>query len=733
MKNTFLFLFCMFFCVVAKSDEGMWIPGFIPDGNLEKMEKLGLYLTPDEIYKFNGSSLKDAIFQLQDANGNGFCTGEIVSKTGLLFTNHHCAYAAIADISTLENNYLQDGFWAKSPSEEISLPNVKASRVVSISDVTDKVLKNVTDTTTERERRTIISDEIREIENKAVEDTHYKAKVHSMYSGSEFFLFTYEVFGDIRLAGTPESAIGKFGGDTDNWMWPRHTGDFAILRIYMSPDGNPTDSYAENNIPYQPLHSLPISLRGVEIDDFAMILGFPGTTDRYLSSYGMKYKRDYFNPSFINMLDKRVEILSHYMKKDDAVRLAYSNVHAALANVHKLFTGEKITLERTNAINDKIEYEKEFQKWINQDEERKEKYGEILENYKDLYASFGPITREMFTSAIGLMQAGEKVSKAMEFVSLRNLLENSRKNSAIIDDLTAAYLSELDDMFDEYFPKVDKAVFEATLLHYLEFVAPENRSGVFNDFIFDKYDGGLFKTLNEEQMVQEFIKDVFNNSLFTCKDRMKNFLEKPRLRTIKNDPLFLYYQKVTGSMLTDQMTFMSFSNRIKVNERLYIEAMRKFEYDKDFYPDANSTLRLSYGTVQSYYPRDAVYYKHITYIDGIIEKKDPNHHEFIVPEKLVELYNKQSFGRYVDNTGNLPVNFITNNDITGGNSGSPVINGRGELIGIAFDGNWEWLCSNLIYNHDLQRTINVDVRYVLWVIDKIYGAKNIIQELDIVE
>ncbi len=730
MKRTLLLLigFAFIFGAIAIPDEGMWIPSKIAKMNYADMQKAGLKLTPEEIYSFNNSSLKDAIFQLQNADGMGFCTAEVVSKQGMLWTNHHCAYPAIAGASTVEANYLDEGFWARSMSEEISLPDVRVSRVVRIDDVTNRVLEDIDNETSESDRNRKVNRIIKEIEKEAKEGNHYDAKVYAMYQGSEYYLFVYEIFGDVRLVGAPPSSIGKFGGDTDNWMWPRQTGDFAILRVYMAPDGSPTKAYQEDNIPYQPLHSLPISIKGFEEGDFAMIMGFPGVTERFLSSYGMIYKRDFFNPAVVDLLKVKIDIMLEEMQKDDAVRLAMSDTYANLTNGHKLFAGERLTLLRTDAIQQKADYEKRFMEWVNADSERTERYGEVLTNLKDAYKNFGPVTTDMIYLSLGLLQASEKVMDVQEFMALHNLLKDSKKNQELINGILDEMLDGIEEMFEDYYPHLDKRIFEAMLIRYIKDIPADKRSPVFDEFIFDDY---RKRRASEEDMIKAFVEDVFKNSIFTCKARMVRFLDKPNFRTLDRDPLFKYTQTIFKGVMGIQMSYLGAMNSLGVNERLFIEAMRLFEPDKNFYPDANSTLRLTYGSVQSYYPRDAVYYKHVTYIDGIIEKMDPNHFEFVVPDRLVELYEKKDFGRYVDHTGNLPVNFITNNDITGGNSGSPVLNAKGELLGIAFDGNWEWLCSNLLYSTEMQRCINVDARYVLWVIDKMYGANNIINELDI--
>jgi len=728
MKKAILLFFSILMLsrLVAVPDEGMWLPNKIAQLNYADMQKLGCKLTAEEIYSINNSSLKDAIFQLQTAEGSGFCTGEIVSKQGLLFTNHHCGYEAITSLSTTEHNYLDNGYWAKSHKDEISVPGIRVTRVVRIEDVTEQVLLGITDETSESEREKLIKKAITEIEKEAIKDTHFEASVSEMYQGGEYYLFVYEAFGDVRFVGAPPSSIGKFGGDTDNWMWPRHTGDFSIFRVYMSPDGKPTQGYDENNVPYVPLHSLPISIAGIEEGDFTMIMGYPGQTERYLSSYGMIYKRDFFNPSVVKVLELQLNLLKEEMASDINIRLAYADDYASNANGHKLFKGEALTLSNTDAIQQKELLESEFQLWVDSDETRKAKYGNVLPSLKSSYEAFGPATNDIIYLSLGLLQAGEHVMNVQAFMSLARLLEDSKTNADAIKSTIEMLKPEAENMYAKYFPNVDKKVFEAMLKLYVTDIPAEKRNGVFANYIFKTYKG---KT--EFESIEKFILAAFTKSIFTDKARMDAFLAKPSYKVLKADPIYAYVENVFGDLFTVQMAYLGAMDGIDVNERLYIEGLREFQKDRTFYPDANSTLRFTYGTVKSYNPRDAVHYKYLTYADGIIEKEDPTNDEFIVEPELKSKILKKEFGRYADKTGNLPVCFLSDNDITGGNSGSPIINGKGELIGLAFDGNWEWLCSNLLFSVDLQRTINVDARYVLWVIDELYGAQNIIDELDI--
>ena len=638
-------------------DEGMWLPNKIAQLNYGQMQKLGCKLTAEEIYSINHSSLKDAIFQLQSAEGSGFCTGEIVSKEGLLFTNHHCGYESITKLSTTEHNYLDNGYWAKSKEEELSCPWLRVSRVVRIDDVTERVLKGITNETPENERAKKVSEAMKEIIAEAKKDNDYEASVEEMYKGGEYYLFVYEIFGDVRFVGAPPSSIGKFGGDTDNWMW---------------------------------------------------------------------YKRDWYNPSAVNALGVKLGAMKEDMDVDDNIRLAMADTYASLANGYKLWGGEIETLKTTNAIELKEQEEAEFQKWANANDSRKKLYGSVLDELKSTYESYGQATEDMLLISLLLSQGSDMTMNSLQMFMLSRLLEDEKNNADQIKDFCKEFKEGVDDMFKNYYVNTDRKSFERMLNHYVKTIPAERRVSAFSDYLFKN-----FKGKTEAESISKFINAVYTKSIFTDKNRLNAFLDKPSKKALDADPLFAFGKSVYSGIMPLQGAFVGPMNKIATLERVYTQGLREFEKDRVFYPDANSTLRLTYGTVQSYAPRDGVKYKYLTYIDGIIEKENPNDPEFVVPKELKELYKKKQYGRYADETGNLPVCFLSDNDITGGNSGSPIINGKGELIGLAFDGNWEWLCSNLIFSPEMQRTINVDARYVLWVIDELYGAKNLINELDI--
>lgn len=724
MKKQITLLFAIVFAFIslAKADEGMWIPGHISKMNYTDMQKLGLKLSPEEIYDINNSSLKDAIFQLIGEGGQGFCTGEIVSEKGLLFTNHHCGFEAISTLSSVENNYLDDGYWAKSYDQEIAVPGLSVSRVVRIENVSKQVLEGIDIDTPEGERDKLVSQRIAEINKKAIEGNSYKSNVKEMYQGGEYYLFVYEEFGDVRFVGAPPSSIGKFGGDTDNWMWPRHTGDFSMFRVYMDKEGNPTTEYQEDNIPYKSLHHLPISIKGVKKGDFTMIMGYPGQTERFLSSFGMQYKMDVFDPVVVGLLGVKLEVMKSYMDKDEATRIDLADTYASLANGHKLFQGEAENLRGTDAIEMRSEMQTEFQKWVNADDSRTAKYGNILADLEKSYSDYGPVTKTMIYASLGLIQSSEHLMLVQQFKGIQKSLENKDDASPAIERMKAS----ISDNFEEYYSQIDEAIMRKMLKLYAKDIAPEDQIKFFTEVLPKKY-----KADKLCKSIDKYVDDVFENSIYVNQERMMAFLNKPKAKTLSNDPMSLLFDGVMSEIMGAQMAYVNLMNSIAVSERNFIAGLREFKSGEGFYPDANSTLRLTYGTVQNYDPRDAVHYKAFTYVEGILEKYIPGDGEFDLDPKLIELINNKDFGRYADETGSVPVCFLSDNDITGGNSGSPIMNGNGELVGLAFDGNWEWLCSNLIYNPELQRTINVDSRYVLWIIEKLGGAQNIIDELDI--
>jgi hypothetical protein len=699
----------------AKADEGMWLPIFVERLNYVDMQEMGLKLTPEEIYSINQSSIKDAIIIF----GRG-CTGEVVSSNGLIFTNHHCGYGQIQSHSTVDNDFLTDGFWAMSHKEELPNAGLTATFLVRIEDVTDKVTGVINDNMNEEERNSEIRKISKTLSDEATEGTHYEASVRSFYAGDEFYLFVYERFLDVRLVGAPPSSIGKYGADTDNWMWPRHTGDFAIFRIYTGPDGKPA-AYAEENIPLKPKHHLPISLDGVENGDFAMIMGYPGSTDRYRSSWGVELAIEESNPTIVAIRDQKLNVMRSYMDASDEVRIKYASKWAGTSNYWKYYIGQTRGLKRLKVIEKKQAEEAAFAQWANANPERKAMYGEVLSMREEAINK----QREFNLARIYLNEAISRGSEILTFSrrfnKLSEMLQEKDTDEELLNEEIKKLRSSAESFFKNYHMPLDRELLGTMLKTYYENVPAHQQPAMLAE-IDKKYKGDF----------HAFADKLFSKSIFTSLESVNKFLDKPRSKTITNDPA-TELAEAFAALQPVIRTMQSGINDIAAkSERLYIRGLREMMADeKVLYPDANFTMRLTYGQVLDYKPADAVHYDYITTLSGVMEKEDPTNWEFFVPEKLKELYRKKDYGRY-DQNGEMIVGFISNNDITGGNSGSPVINAKGELIGIAFDGNWEAMSGDIAFEPAIQRTISVDIRYVLFIIDKFAGAQNIIDELTIV-
>ncbi len=698
-----------------RADEGMWIALLIDRLNYVDMQEMGLNLTPEEIYSINNSSLKDAIVIF-----GGGCTGEIISKDGLLLTNHHCGYGTIQSHSTVEHDYLSDGFWAMSRDEELANPGLSVRFLVRIEDVSEKVLSELNDGMTEEERSKKVREISEKIAKEAEEGTQYNASVRSFFQGNEYYLFVFEVFRDVRLVGAPPSSIGKFGADTDNWMWPRHTGDFSIFRVYTAPDGSPAD-YAKENIPLKPRHHLPISLKGVEQGDFSMIMGYPGSTDRYLTSYGVKLAVDESNMTIVKIREEKLAIMREGMDADDAVRIQYASKYARTSNYWKYFIGQTKGLKRLKVYDKKVKLEKEFTAWMNADDSRKARYGEALPDIEKGYDVLRNYNLSRWYYREAIQRGSEILGFASRFGALKRMLEDKEAEQEKIDKLVSSLRERADEYFKDYNLPIDKKMLASMMQMYYLNVPADQQPEMLQKLA--AKNGGDFTGWAE---------DVFEKSIFATPEKVNAFLDNPKAKAIAKDPAYVTMEAFRENFDKISENMAGADDYLSRGNRLFIAGLREMQSDKVFYPDANFTMRLTYGTVQDYYPADAVRYEYFTTLDGVMEKEDPDNWEFVVPDKLKELYNNKDYGVYGEGDV-MPVCFLTNHDITGGNSGSPVMNGDGHLIGLAFDGNWEAMSGDIAFEPALQRTINVDIRYVLFIIDKFAGAQNIIDELTIVK
>ncbi|WP_321319918.1 S46 family peptidase [Labilibaculum sp.] len=706
----------------AKADEGMWLLSLL-NKNVAEMKAKGLKLSADDIYNINNSSLKDAIVGLgtEGRPFRHFCTGEIISDQGLFLTNHHCGFNALQSHSTTEHDYLSDGFWAYNKKEELTNPEITASILVRMEDVSEKVLSNVTDEMTEEERYKAIEKVAVELEKKAEEGTDYKANVKSMFEGNQYFLFVYMIYKDVRLVGAPPQSMGKFGGDTDNWMWPRHTADFSMFRIYTGPDGKPA-GYSDNNIPLKPNHHLPVSAKGVEEQDFAMIMGFPGTTDRYLTSFGLEETMKITNQNRYDIRTLKLDIMKKDMLKDAKVRIQYAAKHAQSANYWKYSNEQNKALTKLNTIGNKIEIEKEYLEWANKKSKREAKYGKALEMIAQVYAERKEIMNSSSYLREALLSGAEMPIFAIQLGGLKSLLEAETQDAEAIEKTITGLRHAAEGFYKDYNAPTDQKLMAGMYKMYAANIAAEQQPEIFKTFT-EEYNNDFNKLAS----------DVYSNSIFATSESFNKFLDDPKLETLENDIAF----KIGNSIITKykeiRAELSKGSDQLQKGKRLFVDGLMQINKKKNLAPDANSSIRLTYGNVGGYTPKDGVYYKHFTTLKGVMEKEDPTNDEFVVPAKLKELYNKKDFGQYADKNGNLPVCFLTNSDITGGNSGSPVINGNGELIGTAFDGNSEAMSGDIDFEENLQRCINLDIRYTLFIIDKFAGAQNLIDEMTIVK
>ena len=720
MKRIIIIAIALLSWTLAKADEGMWLLSKIKELNIEKMQQMGFKLTAEDIYNVNKPGIKDAIVGLGNEGRpfQHFCSGEIISPNGLLLTNHHCGFSAIQAHSSVEHDYLRDGFWAYEMKDELANPGTTASILDRMEDVTERVNACLNDGMSEGERYAAI-DSISEIITKeATEGTHFSAQVQPMFEGNQFFLFVYTIYQDVRLVGAPPQSMGKFGGDTDNWMWPRHTADFSMFRIYTAPDGSPAP-YSEENVPLKPKHYLPVSAKGVQDGDFAMIMGFPGTTERYITSFGLANTMDITNTIRYEVRTNKLAVMREGMEKDQKTRIQYASKYASCANYWKYSNEQNKALRNLNTMGNKQAIEREFAAWVNADPARKAVYGSVLADLQKGYADMKTLeTANVYAQEalagpeahLFAYRTGRVIAKLCdETVSA----EDKATLREALKEMGAAF-------YKDFNTDVDAKLFAVLFKIYNDKVGADLQPEIIN-FINKKYKGDFNK----------FAADLKAKSVFMDEASFDAFVAEPNMKKLEKDlayqagkSFYEIYMKINASMAP-------YNTVLARGNRLFVRGLMEMNPEKAWAPDANSTIRMTYGKVGSYKPRDAVFYDYYTTLKGVIEKEGPAGGEFEVPARLKELYAQKNFAPYGNDI--LSVNFITDNDITGGNSGSPVINAEGHLIGTAFDGNSEAMSGDIDFEENLQRCINLDTRYMLWIVDVYAGAKNLINEMTIIK
>ncbi len=714
MKKFLISVFSLLLAVSARADEGMWVLSLLAKMNIGQMNELGCKLTAEEIYSANNTSLKDAIIIF----GSG-CTGEIVSDKGLIFTNHHCGYGSIQQLSSVEHNYLKDGFWAKSHEEELPVPGLQVRFMTGLEDVTEVITKGLDGASAEARMDSVQarSGALRKsaMNKLSKEEAEYtEVGVVSFLHGNQFFMVTYNVYNDIRFVGAPPVSIGKFGHDTDNWMWPRHTGDFSVFRVYTNKDGKPA-SFATDNIPMKPKHHLPVSLAGVEMNDYAMTMGFPGSTDRYLSSWGIEETMNVVNASRILPRETKQNVWMADMQADEKVNIQYASKYARSSNYWKNAIGMNRGLNRLHILDKKRAIEADFAKYAESHAEYKDVLRLLANNYSaranDMKGYY--YLRECVGAVELLSTNANPINTLVRKLESGATISEADKNKVI-----EAYRA----IFKDYSVKTD----EKACVALLEFYA-KNVSSV--------YLPSFYQTIEKKYKnnYAAFAAKMFKTSILADSTKLMKFIEKPDLKAINKDMGYLAAKDLQSKYSQLRTALRASSIEIDNAERMFLKGLMEMNPEKKFYSDANFTMRVSYGTVGDYEAADAVHYKHYTTLKGVMEKEKPGDWEFDVPAKLKELYNAKNYGRYADKDGEMHVCFTTNNDITGGNSGSPVINGKGQLIGLAFDGNWEAMSGDIAFETELQKCICVDIRYVLFIIEKYGDAKNLIDELTFAE
>ena len=710
MKRLLLSLAILLTSAMAFAGEGMWIPMLLQH-NEKEMQEMGMRITADDIYSINHSSLKDAIVLF-----GGGCTGEIVSDYGLLLTNHHCGYDYIQQHSSVEHDYLTDGFWAMDRSQELPCPGLSVIFLREMRDVTSEVLYQVTDDMTEEKRQANIAENMKRIIAEVEKETQYKVSIKPFFLGNEYYLLLNEVYTDVRLVGCPPSNIGKFGGDTDNWVWPRHTGDFSVFRVYADKDGHPA-KYSQDNVPYKPAKHLEISLKGADEGDFAFVFGYPANTNEYLPAIAVDQEANVIDPIAVDLRGKILDIYNQYQEQDKKVRIQYASKHAGLGNGWKKWMGVTEGINHFHGVQKKEAYEREFQDWALGARNRY-MYIDLLKNFKEQYQALEPYR----VAQTYLTNAGmniEVISFAGSFNRLLQVTKDTPQEE--VDKMIASLKNITKDFFKDYYQPIDEEVARTMLTEYLNHQPADFRPGF----------------LNEITDVNAYVEKLFDKTMFVSEEKVNAYLDgfkASKAKKLLKDPAMKAYQSLMGFYRYEIMPKVNPINKeLSRLQRVYMKGQMAMEPEKRFSPDANFTLRVTYGRVEGFKPQDGKNFRHFTTLEGIMEKENPDIYDYVVEPKLKELYRRKDYGRYADKDGTMHVAFTASVHTTGGNSGSPILNADGQLLGLNFDRCWEGTMSDLIYDPDICRNISVDIRYVLFIIDKFAGAKNLIAEMDIIE
>ena len=724
--QTFFIGLFLFLSTSVSAVEGMWLPILLQKINADEMHAMGMRITADEIYSMQHSSLKDAIVHF-----GGGCTAELVSSQGLLLTNHHCGYRSIQKHSSVDHDYLTDGFWAKNLEDELANPGLTAKIMTNMVDVTEQVLDGIPENISLLERDSLIQINIASIVQNYEPSKFNEVSVKGFYYGNQYILMTYTVFYDVRLVGAPPSNIGKFGGDTDNWMWPRHTGDFSVFRIYANAENQAAD-YSIENKPYEPVQHLKISLGGINEGDFTFVYGYPGRTQEYLPSYALELITEEVNPYRIDLRRKKLDIMSQAMNGNKKVRIQYSAKYASVANGWKKWIGENKGIQRMHAIDTKKQEEKAFIDWMiatgkmEESDDPKDTKDNLIQQFEKAYTEFTNYEMAYYYYVeSGYYQ--ELIRYAWGLSKLEELSTAEKLDTAKVNTEAKRLANGVQATFKDYSIEVDKQLFLASLEAYYQFPYPVSKPAIFDDLIAKKYKGNL----------EKYTDFVYDKSMIVNPVQLQAFLGNYKAsdwKKMANDPLYVYAKSIIDNMQDSiKGPYVLLRNHIDSLQMIYMKLQMEKSTNKYLYPDANSTLRVAYGRVEGYEPRDGVEYKYYTTLSGIMAKENPNIYDYVVEPKLKELYESKDYDRYGDADGTMHVCFIASNHTTGGNSGSPVLNADGQLIGLNFDRNWEGTMSDLKYDPNQCRNITLDIRYCLFIIDKYAGAHRLISEMDLVD